>query len=126
MKSYWKTLARVLMGMLDRPMWMLLLLSLCIMSLVYAKHSVWDLPMGVIDQDHSTISRELIRRLDATSKIEIKSYDNLPEAQRDLAWRKLFAVVIMPTDLEKKILHGNNVTMAMRLTGLPTVRLSRT
>ncbi|MBW7982764.1 ABC transporter permease [Enterobacillus tribolii] len=111
MKSYWKTLARVLMGMLDRPMWMLLLLSLCIMSLVYAKHSVWDLPMGVIDQDHSTISRELIRRLDATSKIEIKSYDNLPEAQRDLAWRKLFAVVIMPTDLEKKILHGNNVTI---------------
>lgn len=92
-------------------MWMLLLLSLCVMSLVYAKHSVWDLPVGVIDQDHSSVSRQLIRSLDATPKVATKIYDNLPDAQRDLAWRKLFAVIIMPVDLEKKILHGEAITV---------------
>ncbi|KMK19378.1 ABC transporter permease [Pluralibacter gergoviae] len=111
MKSYWSTLKRVLLGMLDKPMWMLLLLSLCLMSMVYAKHSVWDLPVGVIDQDHSSVSRKLIRSLDATPKIATRIYDNLPEAQRDLAWRKLFAVIIMPVNLEKKILHGEAITV---------------
>lgn len=111
MKSYWKTLMRVLLGMLDRPMWMLLLCSLCVMSLVYAKHTVWDLPVGVIDQDHSAFSRELTRQLDATSKVAVVTYDNLPDAQRDLAWRKLFAVVIMPVNLEKKVLHGESFSI---------------
>lgn len=111
MKSYWSTLKRVLLGMLDKPMWMLLLLSLCLMSMVYAKHSVWDLPVGVIDQDHSSVSRKLIHSLDATPKIATRIYDNLPEAQRDLAWRKLFAVIIMPVNLEKKILHGEAITV---------------
>lgn len=109
MKSYWQTFSRVLMGMLERPMWLMLILSLCVMSLVYANRTVWDLPVGVVDQDHSTASRELIRQLDATPKIAIQTYDSLEAAKRDLGWRKLFAVIIMPTDLEKKILNGKNI-----------------
>ncbi|CNI67775.1 multidrug ABC transporter permease [Yersinia frederiksenii] len=111
LKSYWQTFSRVLMGMLEKPMWLMLLVSLCVMSMVYANRTVWDLPVAVVDQDHSTASRQLIRQLDATSKIAIKIYDNLPDAQRDLAWRKLFAVIIMPTDLEKKILNGESIVI---------------
>ncbi|MBH1929757.1 ABC transporter permease [Serratia rubidaea] len=111
MKSYWQTFSRVLIGMLERPMWLMLILSLCVMSLVYANRSVWDLPVGVIDQDHSSASRELIRQLDATSKVAIKTYDSLEQAQRDLGWRELFAVIIMPVNLEKKILHGENIVV---------------
>ncbi|MBL5904004.1 ABC transporter permease [Serratia fonticola] len=109
MKSYWLTFRKVLTSMLERPMWLMLILSLCIMSMVYANRTVWDLPVGVIDQDHSTASRQLIRQLDATPKIAIQTYDNLDEAKRDLGWRKLFAVIIMPVDLEKKILNGKNI-----------------
>lgn len=111
LQTYWKTFTKVLTGMLDKPMWMMLLLSLCVMSTVYANRTVWDLPVAVIDQDHSTASRLLTRQLDATSKIKIKSYENVDEAQRDLAWRKLFAVIIMPVDLEKKILSGQDIVI---------------
>ncbi|WP_145599908.1 ABC transporter permease [Yersinia frederiksenii] len=110
-KSYWQTFRRVLMGMLEKPMWLMLLVSLCVMSMVYANRTVWDLPVAVVDYDHSTASRQLIRQLDATSAISIKTYDNLPDAQRDLAWRKLFAVIIMPMDLEKKILNGESIVI---------------
>ncbi|OCJ38660.1 ABC transporter permease [Serratia sp. 14-2641] len=109
MKSYWLTFRKVLTSMLERPMWLMLILSLCIMSMVYANRTVWDLPVGVIDQDHSAASRQLIRQLDATPKIAIQTYDSLDEAKRDLGWRKLFAVIIMPVDLEKKILNGKNI-----------------
>ncbi len=110
-KSYWQTFSRVLIGMLERPMWLMLLVSLCVMSTVYVHRSVWDLPVAVIDQDHSSASRLLIRELDSTAKIAMKSYDNLHDAERDLAWRKLFAVIIMPVDLEKKILSGQDIVI---------------
>lgn len=108
---YWRTFVRVLSGMLEKPMWMMLLISLCLMSTVYANRTVWDLPVAVIDQDHSSASRLLTRDLDATSKIKTVAYDSIPEAQRDLGQRKLFAVVIMPVDLEKKILAGEAIVI---------------
>lgn len=111
MKSYWATFTKVLMGLLERPMWMMLLVSLCVMSTIYAHRTVWDLPVAVIDQDHSPASRLLIRQLDAGSKVSTRAYDNLDEARLDLGWRKLFAVVVIPTDLEKKLLAGKSVTV---------------
>ena len=73
LRTYWKTFTKVLTGMLDKPMWMMLLLSLCVMSTVYANRTVWDLPVAVVDQDHSSASRLLTRQLDATPKIKIKT-----------------------------------------------------
>ncbi|EGI25800.1 ABC-2 type transporter superfamily [Escherichia coli TA206] len=102
---------RTLLFMLDQPTWLLLLLAMGLMSLVYAGKTVWDLPVAVVDLDKSNISRELIRSLNATPKIEIKSYNNLPEARNDLIRRKLFAVVLVPVDFEKKILHGEHVIL---------------
>lgn len=97
--------------MLQRPMWGILLISLCVMSLVYANHTVWNLPVAVVDQDHSTASRLLIRNLDATSKIDMINYADLETARRDLGWRKLFAIIIMPVDLEQKMLAGESVAI---------------
>ncbi|NMC22120.1 MAG: ABC transporter permease [Serratia sp.] len=103
--------SKVLTGLLDKPMWMMLLISLCVMSLVYANRTVWDLPVAVIDQDHSSASRMLTRQLDATSKVKTVQYENLADAEHDLALRQLFAVIIMPVDLEKKILAGQNIVI---------------
>ena len=110
-RTWWGTFSKVLTGLLDKPMWMMLLISLCVMSMVYANRTVWDLPVAVVDQDHSTASRMLTRQLDATSKVATVHYENLADAEYDLALRKLFAVIIMPVDLEKKILAGQNIVI---------------
>ncbi|WP_046791637.1 ABC transporter permease [Tatumella morbirosei] len=111
MNEFRQTFLTVLSGMLARPMWAILLISLCIMSMVYANRTVWDLPVAVVDMDHSPASRLLIRSLDATSKIDMINYSSLDHARRDLGWRKLFAVIVMPVDLEKKMLAGNSVAI---------------
>ncbi len=111
MNDFRQTFVTVLTGMLSRPMWAMLLISLCIMSLVYANRTVWDLPVAVVDMDHSPASRLLIRNLDATSKIDMINYVSLDGARHDLGWRKLFAVVVMPVDLEKKMLAGESVAI---------------
>lgn len=110
MQMYWQTFRRVLMGMLEKPMWMLMLASLCLMSLVYVRPTVWDLPVAVIDRDHSFASRALIRQLNSTAKIAVHSYDNLADARHDLLLREIFAIIIIPADLEKNILNGKNIT----------------
>ena len=113
MKLWWQTFCKVLTGMLQRPMWLLLVCSLCLMSMVYLNPSVWDLPVGVIDMDHSPASRMMTRQIDATAKVETESYNNLPTALHDLGERKLFAVIILPQDLEKKMLAGTQVNLAL-------------
>ncbi|WP_369309004.1 ABC transporter permease [Providencia rettgeri] len=111
MTVYFATFRKVLLGMLEKPMWLLLLVSLCVMSLVYARPVLWDLPVAVIDMDHSTASRELIRDLDATPKVQLHSYDNLAQARQDMIARKLFAIIIVPTDFQQHLLSGKNITV---------------
>ncbi|MGI3430627.1 ABC transporter permease [Providencia stuartii] len=111
MQMYFATFRKVLIGMLDKPMWLLLIVSLCVMSLVYAKPVLWDLPVAVIDQDHSVASRALIRDLDAAPKVKLHSYDNLEQARKDMINRQLFAIIIIPTDFEKFLLNGKNITI---------------
>ena len=111
MREYRQTFIKVLSGVLQRPMWGMLLISLCVMSLVYANRTVWNLPVAVVDMDHSPASRLFIRDLDATSKIDMINYASLEGARRDLGWRKVFAVIVMPVDLEKKMLAGQSVAI---------------
>lgn len=94
MQMYFATFRKVLIGMLDKPMWLLLIVSLCVMSLVYAKPVLWDLPVAVIDQDHSVASRALIRDLDAAPKVKLHSYDNLEQARKDMINRQLLPLLL--------------------------------
>ena len=73
-KGYFRGFMMITTRMLEKPLWLMLVFSLCVMSLVYLNHSVWDLPVGVIDQDHSSASRMVIRGLDSSSKIAVKNY----------------------------------------------------
>lgn len=111
MKLWWQTLLSTLLGMLQKPMWMMLIGSLCLMSVVYLHGTVWDLPVAVVDQDHSPASRMLIRQLNATPKVITVIYPGLPQAQHDLGRRQVFAVLVLPQDLEKKMLAGNAVSL---------------
>lgn len=111
MKAYWRGFTMITSRMLDKPLWLMLLFSVCIMSLVFVNRSVWDLPVAVIDQDHSSASRMVTRSLDASSKIAVRNYSNIAEAKQDLIARKLFAVIVLPHNMEKRILHGENVVI---------------
>lgn len=111
MKNYWQVLKQTLVVMIGRPMWLMLLLSVSLTSLPYMHRTMDDLPVAVVDMDKTNASRMLIRLLDAAPKVAVHSYDNLPDAQEDMAWQRLFGVIIFPQDLEKKLLKGEPVTI---------------
>ena len=56
--------------------------------------------MAVVDEDHSDVSRELVRLLDSAPKVAVVGYDSPPQAKRDLAWRELYAIIVIPLNFE--------------------------
>ncbi|KJK01037.1 ABC transporter permease [Pseudomonas sp. 21] len=111
MENFWNVFRQSLKNMLGKPLWLLMVLSVALTTLPYAHRTMDDLPVAVIDMDHSAVSRELVRQLDAAPKIATRAYDQLPEAQHDLAWRELFGIVVIPVDFEKRVLRGESVTV---------------
>ncbi|SQI43122.1 ABC-2 family transporter protein [Leminorella richardii] len=110
-KAYFRGFMMILTRLLEKPMWLILICSLCVMSLAYANKTVWDLPVAVVDLDHSSASRMVTRSLDASAKIAVIGYSDIESAKLDLINRRLFAVIVLPHNMEKRILHGENVTI---------------
>lgn len=112
-QEYLQTAKNTLLRLLKTPMWMMLLVSLCLTSLVFGNQTVWDLPVAVIDLDRGIASHFITRQINASPKMQTINYDNLDQAREDLHWRKLFAVIVIPKDFEKHFLRGDTTTISV-------------
>ena len=66
-----------------------------------------DLPIAVVDHDHSDVSRELIRRLDASPGLGvIEQPAELAEAFSQVRRVAVYAVVYIPRDARRDMQHG--------------------
>jgi ABC-2 type transport system permease protein len=66
-----------------------------------------DLPVAVLDQDHSALSREIIRRMDATPGIRIHLVvPDFPEGQEAIQRGEVYGLLLIPKDLEKEARRG--------------------
>ncbi|MFT7683058.1 MAG: ABC-2 type transport system permease protein [Moritella dasanensis] len=82
-------------------------LPLACMFLIYAIFSQGiprDLAVAVVDQDHSRISRNLVRYIDANPSLAVThQLTNLAEGKALMQRGEVYAVVQIPRDFEKKI-----------------------
>ncbi|RWR26032.1 ABC transporter permease [Sinirhodobacter populi] len=80
----------------------------------YVSEVVRDVPVAVVDQDGSSASRDLIRRIDATdSAAVVASLPTLPDAQALFFAREVSGVVVIPPDFERELLDGNPSPIAV-------------
>ncbi|WP_392566532.1 ABC transporter permease [Utexia brackfieldae] len=111
MSLYWKSFKDILIRLLTKPIWMMLFISLALMGLVYMNQTIRDLPVAVIDLDHSTTSRDLIRQLNTSSKIEVIPYSDIPQAIADINNQKIFAAIVIPNHFEAFLMKNKDVTV---------------
>ncbi len=65
------------------------------------------LAVGVVDEDHSSLSRQLVRMLDATPGVQItQQFSNTAEAERALRNIEVYAVVTIPRDFARTVKEG--------------------
>ena len=60
-----------------------------------------DMPVGIVDQDHSATSRQLVHKLDAfqTTKV-VSHYENIAEARHAIQKNEIYAFLLIPSGTE--------------------------
>ena len=68
--------------------------------------NVRNIPVGVVDQSQSAISRVLIQTISATQVVDfIAHYQSIPEAQKAIAHSDVKAILIIPKDVAQRIVR---------------------
>ena len=87
--------------------WVPIVLGILLWS-VFAKGIARELPMGVVDLDKSQVSRSLVRNLDASPALHVAThYPDISKGAAALRTGKIYALVVLPEDLEKKTVLGS-------------------
>jgi ABC-2 type transport system permease protein len=99
----------------DRTSFILLLLSpvLLLVTMGYAfSIDIKDVGIGVLDQDHSELSRQFAAQLDSTDALRLEQWpQNLDEVEWLLMRGRTKAVVIIPAGFEEKMLAGETAVL---------------
>ena len=81
---------------------------------LYSKETLEKLPIGVVDEDNTAGSRQLLRMVDATSQTQIvENYLNLTEAQKDFQQGKIYGIVTVPRGYMRELQRGNQPTISV-------------
>lgn len=86
--------------------WIPLLLSLSVWW-IFSQGIARDLPIGIVDLEHSQFSRTLSRQFDATSSLAVsQNYQDVSQAKHALISGDIYGYVIIPKDFTKNIYRG--------------------
>ncbi|QFU24629.1 ABC transporter permease [Shewanella eurypsychrophilus] len=103
-----------------RSPWQLALVSyiplLCILCLwwLFSAGLPRQLPVAVVDQDNSQLSRMLTRNLVANPVITPQSFTNLPSAVTAMKQADVYAIIVLPYDLKRDLVTGRSPTIDIR------------
>lgn len=83
------------------------LLGVALLWWIFSAGLPRHLAVGVVDEDHSSLSRQLVRMLDATPGVQItQQFANTAEAERALRNIEVYAVVTIPRDFARTVKEG--------------------
>ncbi len=83
------------------------LLAVALLWWIFSAGLPRHLAVGVVDEDHSSLSRQLVRMLDATPGVQItQHYTNTAEAEHALRTVQVYAVVTIPRDFARTVKQG--------------------
>ena len=81
-------------------------------SYVYTNEVVRDVPFAVIDDCNSTMSREFVRKMDATPDARfVARCNDVAEAQQLLKESKIYGVLRIPKTFNQDIWRGEQTTV---------------
>jgi len=81
---------------------------------LYSEETLQELPIGVVDEDNTSQSRQLLRMIDANSGVAIySSYLNLSEAQKAFANEQIRGVVSIPNGFSRALQRGEQPSISV-------------
>ena len=81
---------------------------------LYSEETLQKLPIGVVDEDNTAQSRQLLRMIDANSGVAIySSYLNLSEAQKAFQQEKIRGIVTVPKGFSRDLQRGEQPSISV-------------
>lgn len=96
-------------------------------SLIYNPELVRDVPVVVVDNSRSEVSRDFVRSFDATENVEIVGYaSDMAEAREAMNSKECYGILFFPDDFSRKVGRGEqspvilycDVSLLMRYKGV--------
>ncbi|MFH0255650.1 ABC transporter permease [Vibrio rumoiensis] len=79
---------------------------------IFSAGSARDLAIGVVDFEHSSMSRGVVRYYDASPTLKVtQSYTSVLEGKQDLQSGKIYALIVIPDNLTQDVLLGHSPTI---------------
>ena len=78
-------------------------------AMVYNPEVIRNVPVAIVDDDHSALSRDLVRNFNATPQAEVISYcANMDEARHLMMETKCYGILHIPAGFYRNILRGES------------------
>jgi len=98
-------------------------LSIFLIVWIFSAGVPRDLPIAVVDLDHSTLSRKLTSMVDASATVEVhRKYLSLYEAKKAIESGEVDAALYIPKGAERDIFKGLSTTTALYLNNMNVVK----
>jgi ABC-2 type transport system permease protein len=80
----------------------------------YLNEALRNVPIAIVDGDGTATSRELARRVDATTDVAVTMVlPDIVSAERQVHARRIFGILVIPMNFERDLLHGRASPIAL-------------
>lgn len=99
------------------------LLGFLLIAYIFSANVPRKLPVVIVDLDHTNLSRQVARMVDATPIASVnRSFINLEEARKAMESGSIEAIISIPEGTEKEILKGKSGNIALYLNNANVVK----
>lgn len=82
-------------------------------AFIYTNETVHEVPVIAVDQSHSALSRDFLRRVDAAPDLHIVTYaSDMKTAQEMMRRQKAYGTILIPEDFSSRLNRGEQATVA--------------
>ena len=90
------------------------LFSLVFMSTIFGHGQMENLPVGVVDADHTSLSRSIVRMVDATPELQVtKHYANETEARKAMQKKEIYGYLLIPSGIKSLCYYYHNAMLSV-------------
>lgn len=83
-------------------------------SYVYTNELVREVPVAVVDENNSALSRDMLRKMDASPDLKIEAYcTNMDKAREMVRRHEVYGIIRIPESFTSELAHGNQVPIGL-------------
>ena len=90
------------------------LFSLVFMATIFGHGQMENLPVGVVDVDQTSLSRSIVRMVDATPELQVtKQYANETEARKAMQKKEIYGYLLIPSGIKSLCYYYHNAMLSV-------------